>query len=473
MPVAWAQTADRGSKLVGYDVLAEQSIFGTALTFPERVEHCFYDVESGSISVLQRGTNRMGGLRTKGALVVYNLDSDKVHWSRKVRFFGSSMFQPGGFFLENKGVHTTLSYITDGRRKWKKRHEAFFVHQPEGLSIGYYTQGKGLRGSTLEALELSSGKALWRRELPREVGWNDYQQIDDSTYLITSEGLHLLNVRSGEGWSYQALTHQKTVSSLHSNVLDSEGDYFMASRDRLVRIEGQSGRIKWSAAYPVELGSASLLFADDSSLYMLNMGIAGSHWGLRRIGEPFIAAFDKHTGIPHYFLPLDGEQTPVFAGEERKDELLVLRNGILENYSKKDGSKLAVRNFEGNDDGYPMQFLPAAEVFTKLPDGRYLSLWAQDSSSTFVLMQSGMIMALGPLLEQRFVLDIDALWMSMGALGPYTMVCDGERTLVVDSSGAVRAELKAPLGELYDERYLVYHDDDQCVLIDLVHLLKD
>jgi len=149
-----------------------------------------------------------------------------------------------------------------------------------------------------------------------------------------------------------------------------------------------------------------------------------------------------------------------------------LRRQRLEAYAKSDGMRTAVKHYEDRYDGIPIEFLDAHEVYTKLPDGRYQSLHAQDSVHTFALLSSGLIAAIDTSLGHRYEMEVDALWVRLSSVGHTDLVCDGERTLVIDAEGHLLAEMKAPEGVLHHHRYLLYTLEAQVYVIDLKKVLR-
>ncbi len=459
------------NKVIGRHFTSSTDIYGLVFTFSERIEHSFYDEKRDVISVLSRGVNSRDRLKNKGEILVYDLENATVKWSRNVRYFANSIFQPKGFLLENKGLKTTVSQIEDGSKLWKAPYETFFVAEEHQMAIGYDTQGSRNDNNVLEGFDLSTGKSMWNRSIPRKSGWNDIKQLNDSIYIVLASGLHTINARSGEGWSYFTKTGEKNTGNIVSNVLEDGDEYYLASKLKLACLNAASGQVKWSTSYPEELASSSAIFANDTAVFMLNTGIAFTWWGPVQYGEPFFAAYRKSTGHPYYLVQTAKPDEAILDHKDLKDHMLTLRIGTLESYNKKDGKLSASKNFEPEDIGYPMQFLPSREVFTKKPDGTYSSLQMQDSLHTFVLFNSGAVMAIDELLNRIYVLDVEALWIQFDERNGKVLVNDGERTMVIDGQGNVVAELLAPGGTLYNDDMFLFHRDVQTHLIDLKEVL--
>jgi outer membrane protein assembly factor BamB len=469
---AAAQNVYRQQRVIGSHLSTGNDIYAEVFTFSDRVEHSFYDPERQVLSAVLRGLDRKQHLVSKGLIEVYNLRKDSPAWQRKVRFYANSIFQPNGYFVENRGLRTTVSRIADGMELWRAPYETYFVNDALGLAMAYNTQGSRNDSDVLEGIDLLTGKRLWQRNIPRTFGWNEVQQLDDSLYLVLAAGVHLINVKSGAGWSYYTKTGERYTGNVVSNVLSEEGDYYIASKVKIARIDANDGAVKWSSRYPDDLASSSVIFSDDSTVYMLNTGIASSYFGPRLYGKPFFAAYRKSTGTPRYFVQVEDPDEPIYDHLPLGDAVLMLRKGKLEAYAKTDGKRRALHTYTNDDEyGMPLAFLPGREVYTKQPDGRFAALAARGSSLGFVHFNSGQVMAIDAQLERVYDVDLDGLWILSESVNGLDLLVDGERTMVINEEGRLVAELLARSGTLYPDHTLLYHDDVQCFLINLQKVL--
>lgn len=76
----------------------------------------------------------------------------------------------------------------------------------ETTGLGYIKTYLSGHYNVLQGINLSDGKVLWKKEVNRELGWNEYFMLNDSTILISACGLNIFNINSGKGWQYKAQT---------------------------------------------------------------------------------------------------------------------------------------------------------------------------------------------------------------------------------------------------------------------------
>ena len=144
-----------------------------------------------------------------------------------------------------------------------------------------------------------------------------------------TSGLHRIDLRTGEGWSYWAetahnslpsrkyryywgaVTQNNTMEENHfiptsgayvvgqlcSNTCQIDSVLYWATRDSIVALSVEDGSVFWRTALPQEAGSSSSLYLTDSTVFLVNEGSAvfyNRYYGV--YGRPFLAAFDRQDG---------------------------------------------------------------------------------------------------------------------------------------------------------------------------------
>ena len=170
----------------------------------------------------------------------------------------------------------------------------------------------------------------------KTYGWENVEILNDSMRLIVGDGLHLLNVRTGEGNSFPFKTGKGTVrsstnsmsiyvstpsvtmgiiggmiagafstvgrqltagvSGIASNVIHEDKVYYVAGRDILACLNKDDLSVAWSTPLNESQTSASSLFIEDGNLYIVNYGKVEKQGKTVQEGIPYIAYVDKATG---------------------------------------------------------------------------------------------------------------------------------------------------------------------------------
>lgn len=483
---AKAQEIGRGTKLVGSYLPENRDLYASVYDFPGDIEHLYLDAANGVLQVVY-GQNHPRKSRRKGVLLEYDLRVNQVLWSKKIRYSNNAIYGLEGLLVETPGKNTIGFDSKTGKKLWKAPHDLYFVDEPHRVGVGYLTNGPKDDHYNLEGIDLLTGTSMWKRRVFKGYGWNDLQNINDSTYLIIAAGLHKLDIRTGEGWSYNALTVDDSKrfrapegyglgggifmkGGMISNVLTDSSDYYLAGKTKIVRIDALTGKVKWSSTLPEGITGASSIFLKDSSLYMVNRGMALTTFGPITHGEPFIASFNQRSGHPRYLKATQSEELPIWGMEIIGESLFLLNKEGMERYSLASGELEAHNQLDEELDGKALAMLRADELYHRQSDGRYEAL--ADSEGLFFLITShGLVMAINEDLQRVYSLSAELLWEEQLSVSGMKLLSDGERSLLIDEEGVLLSEILLPgTVSAAQDRHLLFRKDNRCFMIDLQSL---
>ena len=291
----------------------------------------------------------------------------------------------------------TLSLISlnieNGNKLWECKNDFYYVNQKKGIAIGYKNSGLAGSNHLLEGISLKNGNTIWKRELKREYGWNKKIQLNDSTLLVASAGLHTINIFNGSGWDYETITGKKdysetiakntagivlgvltgtyvtssgpnVVSDVVSNIIIDSANFYIASKEKISQVDRQSGKINWSTNLPEDLTSKSNIFKNDSTLYLINSGFA--YWGRKKIdfGQPFIMGLNINTGNELIFSTISDKKD--FLLDFKVDNITVsmIFKDRMVIHSLKDGSILKSNTFNADKLG-DLKFFVSSSIYIK------------------------------------------------------------------------------------------------------------
>jgi len=231
--------------------------------------------------------------------------------------------------------------------------------------MGYSIRSPYLNTHIMEGIDLQNGNLLWKREINYDYGWNDVFHLSDSTLIIASSGLHMVNVKDGSGWDYNTVTgytnYNQVVRNIVSNVLVDSSNLYMASIDKLTRLNHQ-GRVIWSTPLPHKLTSKSNIFIKDSVLYLINRGYAFNFFRRIDVGKAFIAAYDLNSGKQLYLTKTLMLSDEINGFDLNKVQLLLVFKDRVSNYSLKEGSLIREKEFYLHKGG-DLSFMVGSQVF--------------------------------------------------------------------------------------------------------------
>jgi len=404
-------------QIIGRDFKIGNKIAARKLLFDRNVEWFYIDSVNNKITYLL-GEKISESSDDKGVFLLYDVHSDSIIWQHLFTKRKHSISQKDTLIYMYEGRKAYLIDYRSGRTIKEVHYDIYYTLPEYNIALGYQ------RGSTdLCGFRLDNESVLWTKYIPRESGWNDVIPLSDTTLLISSGGLHFLNINNGQGTDYRAVTTISNYSSerlptrvavigacvaigmltgivyipasqsfplreLESNIIIDSNYIYWASRETFYCFE-RSGKIKWSYPLATGLGSKSSIFIRDSLIYMVNYG-AGA-WGnsITSFGSPYFVAFNKITGKRYLFTSIMGKSDPICAYKLLKNEntfLLVFKNRISK-YSLTDGSliqekPLAIKTFKGT------RYFIGDNVYIKKDTNSFVQLQFDDTAHQYIASYS-------------------------------------------------------------------------------------
>jgi|GEM_PF-7100827 len=388
--------------VIGENPITKESIYALEYTFPERVEDITVNPDKQIMLVQLRGVDKKDRLKKKGNLVIYDYANKAVKWGKPINFEkeGYSYFYDKLLKYTNGG--TTQVNLDDGKDLWKIKASLFYVH-PSG-QVGIGTRGNS---NNLEGFNMQNGKSIWKRKMKNPHDWNT-MNLTDTTLLVHGSGLSSLNIVHGNGWEYEISTHSNNYTSvvvsgllgvasailtgygsvrtnpdvtfgINSNVLiEDEERLYYAGRENFICLDFH-GNALWNITLPKDMTSRSSIFIDEDTIYLINYGFAFFNGKLDKCGKPFIASYNKHTGVQNFATSID--ETSYFndyAVNLENNTLYLLYDNALALYALDEGTFTMKRNFLAGDNLPPLASVAGERLFAKDNEGyvNHVTTWA-------------------------------------------------------------------------------------------------
>lgn len=316
---------------IGKNLITLNSITGKVYEFNGERPNIFIDSLHNYMFIKSRGISGKGKyLSNKGHIYMLDLNNGTELWSRGINYFSESIsYTSKGILIGTKGIKNSLIDLKTGEEIWNKKFSPAGITNNNQVLLTYKNSKMYGITNKLEGREISTGEVIWETEIEHNYGWNRLLNLNDSTLLIFSSGLHSININDGSGWDYKAKTGiddykgtvavntigvlstillgvgfmqtgHDMVTGLVSNILIKDSIIYMANHETIACIN-LAGDIIWETELPDKSGAASLIYLKDDKLYMINYGTGKCGQRLVNVGYPFMACFDKNNGNTVFF----------------------------------------------------------------------------------------------------------------------------------------------------------------------------
>lgn len=265
---------------VGNNILNGKEITAECYRFPKRIEDL--RCNDNGIAIYLRGLSSNGKwLDNDGDYIQYNLQEKSIRWSKKYSYTKMNWYtQVDSTIVFTSGFRSWLLDYNTGANKWKTKNNIHYI-QPD-INIGVAHGFSGTYGEPLiRGIDLETGKELWHEELGHNQGWEDLLILDDSTVLLISKGISLLNLRKGKVWqntdiiknqepdSYTKQSFNFYKSLLTGNLSKYQKEYNTKSNENIVLVDSSSVFVfNTNEVASISLVNGSLIWKSSlSSLY--------------------------------------------------------------------------------------------------------------------------------------------------------------------------------------------------------------
>lgn len=430
-------------KPIGRNYQTQKDILAKETVFPEKIYHTYIDTLTNLITVQLRGTSRNGKyLDNTGKLIVFDLTHNKVKWSKPMNYFSGSISQHNHLLIQTIGNRSYSLNPETGEEQWEVKNTIFYADPFQKIGMGYKIRNVYLDSHFMEGIDLLNGNLLWKREIKYYYGWNGVIHLTDSTLLIASSGLHLVNVINGTGWDYDAETGYSNsggvVRNIVSNVLVDSAHITLASMEKISRMNHQ-GQLQWSTLLPDKLTSKSDIFIKDSIIYLVNRGYA--FMGQRRldIGKAFIAAYHLKTGKQLFLTKTKDEKDEINDFGINKDNLMLVFKDRISKYSLQDGSLMTEKEFDPYYHGQ-LKYAAGSQIYIKT-DSTYRSMILADTTNYYIITDKEKIVVLNNKLEEIKKLNSNELYTCYRKEKEYKFLAKGNKTTVIDRTNKAVADI--------------------------------
>ena len=483
---------------IGKNLVTNQEIHATKITFPCFVSQWQGDTTNQNILLqLRYLTNTGKYFKNKGYIGVYNDKSQSMLWAQQTNNFDVKL--SGGAILQRVGNNTQRLSSENGKVVWENATAIYYVDPKTKIGLAYpIVNPSASNVNTLMGINMANGSTFWSHEVNRDFGWNSLTNMDDTSKLIVSSGLHLLNSSTGHGWDYKAITGvkeysaqpvtlaagitlglatgimlvptgQNIVHDIASNLVEKNNLLYFASKESIACID-LKGNVVWQTTLPKKLTSKSTLVIENEVVYLINRGFAYQNNRLMEFGQPFIASFNLINGQQNYMTEFEKENQ-INAYYVHGNSLILVFPHKLASYNLSTGSLVDEKPLTENLYGELAYFL-GNQAFVEREDSTFIALNATDTTRHFLYTSTGRILTIDDNLKVDNQHNITEIYVNyLSAMG-FNFLVKGSSTIVTNRQGEAIAILDAPSNAVLSGTTLRYAQDNSLIEIDLSSLLK-
>lgn len=440
----------------------------TELVFPDSVFRVSISPVKQVMVVELRGFSQWTQqLSTSGKVLVYDLINRKPIWDKRINYTTQNIFPSDSILIITSKDKSEAFNLISGKREWSIHNYIYQVYPDKNLALGkYYSSGSVAASNMIVGINLNNGKLKWGRGAESLDDIDNIYLQNDSTYMLVCKGLHTFSVTDGAGWDYKMVTSKadytsaafsaagillgaftgvyiistgpSQVTGMISNVCHSKDTYFFAGRDKLAAID-ENGIVKWEAQLPKKYMSSSNLFVNDQSLFMLNRGFADFGVGRTSVGVPFMASYERETGLRRFMVEMDKVDV-ILDSKIHNDTIALISDKKINLYNMEDGSKL--RKGDSLDLGKKVHLVEFLDQMSciRMKDSIWNNLIDIRPENFYVLTSDKRVIEFSPELKVLNIIPANDLYHQYFDTPQLRYLAKDENTIVINNSGKKIAE---------------------------------
>ena len=433
----------------GKNMITNKEIVGTEFMFSDRIEHSYIETESNCITIQLRGLFLGGNLlKNNGDVILYDLSNKKTIWKKSINYQNYYLEQNGKFIFKTGLKKTYCLDFENGLDLWKAKNTIAFINPELKIGIGYtpfISNQLFYNNINFEGIDLNTGNSIWKRAISHDYGLNDIFMLNDSVALIVSSGLHSVNLKTGLGCDYDAVTGisfmQAMKTEIKSNVIIDSMDIYFASQEKISKLD-INGNLIWSTTLPEDLTSTSNIIISDSTLYMINSGSSQCGYAILKRGKPFLAAFNSKNGKKLFLNTVDDKSGKIIESVIDKDGLVVLYKNKIAKCSLKNGTLILEKTFDTGKNGEIVGFINY-NIYNKF-DSTYKSLVLTDTINHYIYTKNKTVLAIDKNLNVVNQYDIDQLYKFYLKYNKLRFLSNKDNSIIIDKDNKIVARIDIP-----------------------------
>ena len=433
----FAQTVTTSSKqVVGKNIINGKEILGIKYQFSDPIYNCKCDTANNRFIIQLRGIDGKH-YKNNGSVLVFDLKTQQILWFKELNYAKQEVEQYENVLFITSEKKIERINMTTGETMWTTNCRLLSTIPNLNISLGTKYNAFMDKYEKIKAIDLNTGKISWERGIDYNYGINGVMNLNDTAIIFKAAGLHQMNLKTGKGWDYDAVTgtfdYRKTVganvagvalglltgafivstghdlvSETISNVASDSLNYYFASKEYIAAIN-HAGKLVWKTKLPSETSSSTLFYKKDT-IYMINFGEAKYNGKTVDYGKPYLGAYDKKTGNRLFMNIRTESKNPILEYLLSKDSVeLYFRKGVGK-YSLRNGYSTKDISFDEKETGNLSYEVSHSIIYTK-SDSTYKNLSEQNPKSMFFMTTKNNVVQLNENFEIERTIKLNDLYL--------------------------------------------------------------
>jgi hypothetical protein len=257
----------------------------------------------------------------------------------------------------------------------------------------------------------------------------------------------------------------------NSNVLFEEDFLFFASREKLAKIDKNSGEVLWGNSLDKKKMGRSIVFRQDSTLYLINKAYINFASGRYNTGEAFFAAFDERTGQKRFEIATDRKGISIRDYVVNESSILLLYENRIAKYSLIDGSLITEKYYIFKDDDR-LRYFADDKYYTE--SGQFLFCIPKiNPDNIFVRTKKKNIIAFGENLKKGETFQSKDIYVTNFIRSGFKFISQKGKMLVLDNRERVVARLTIPSDAIFSNNREYFAKGRKIIEVDLEEVMEE
>lgn len=205
---------------LGRNLITNEDIKTETFVLEESIKESCFNTETGDILLkTDNGSIRETDLRHTCHVGLFNVNDKKFRWINNYKFSNPKIMMKDNILIcYNNGKSYRLD-IETGKKTWKSKYKLEYLNTDNDIAVGYVSTNPNI----IAAVDLNTGKTLWKKEMSHDLNLYDYIQTDNNNILLESSGLHYINIKDGSVCELEAEEKQNMLTEINMNIKRKSG----------------------------------------------------------------------------------------------------------------------------------------------------------------------------------------------------------------------------------------------------------
>lgn len=404
-------------KMIGKEIQKEKEINATEIRMDGILKTFSYDSVENCLYMLSRIKNYKGFNTLEGSMCKFDLNNEKIVWRKKISHDDCTYRFVGNILLQIFSNKINVINTSNGNTNYEAMNSMDYINPKKNIAIGSKIlinenpKSKKIDDyfvKAIEALDLSNGKVLWKKEIPLEKNTTNFFEENDTSVIFLTNGFLKINTDNGKYWFYNTKTYIEKdkgdeiviasavafgllgalvasaatsgmdsrgapfIYGIESNILVGADAYYYASKSELIKIDKVTNKLIWKQKLNAAHTSKSHLVEHGEQIIFVNTALANRNNEVIKSGNAMLGSFNKKDGTQAY-LKFINFNAVIYDYKIEGNVITMLTKDRIMKYQISDGKEIFNNKFLPKKDLSKTPLFTKHAVFYKNSDGSFIA----------------------------------------------------------------------------------------------------